>query len=110
MAVQADRLELSGQPRPCVLPLRRPGQPLGPGKAAAGLTPQQVCDALGSPKASNLFVIAGYMQLSLYQIDPAGLGSMVSVPAGYTATINADGTVTITYSAPAATPTPSPTP
>ena len=70
-----------------------------------GLTPQQACDALGS-RASNLFVIAGTMANALYQIDPVGLGAMVSVPAGYAATINPDGTVTITYTAPAATPTP----
>ena len=70
-----------------------------------GLTPQQVCDALGN-RASNLFVIAGTMANALYQIDPTGLGSMVNVPTGYTATINAGGTVTITYAAPAATPTP----
>ena len=74
---------------------------------ADGLSPQQVCDALGS-KASNLFVIAGTMANALYQIDPAGLGTMVRVPAGYAATVNADGTVTITYTAPAATPTPTP--
>ena len=73
---------------------------------ADGLTPQQVCDALGS-KAANLFVIAGTMANALYQIDPAGLGSMASVPAGYTAASNADGTVTITYTTPA-TPTPTP--
>ena len=72
---------------------------------ADGLTPQQVCDALGT-KAANLFIIAGTMANALYQIDPVGLGAMVSVPAGYTAAINADGTVTITYTAPAATPTP----
>ena len=72
-----------------------------------GLTPQQVCDALG-PKASNLFVIAGTMASALYQIDPTGLGAMVTVPTGYTAAIDADGTVTITYTAPAATPTPTP--
>lgn len=70
-----------------------------------GLTPQQVCDALGS-KASNLFVIAGTMANALYQIDPVGLGAMVSVPAGYAASINADGTVAITHPAPAATPKP----
>ena len=72
---------------------------------ADGLTPQQVCDALGN-KAGNLFIIAGTMANALSQIDPAGLGAMVSVPAGYTAAINADGTVTITHAAPAATPTP----
>ena len=72
-----------------------------------GLTPQQVCDALGG-KASNLFVIAGTMAGALAQIDPAGLGAMASVPAGYAATVNADGTVTITYTAPAATLTPTP--
>ena len=71
---------------------------------ADGLTPQQVCDALGS-RAANLFIIAGTMANALYQIDPAGLGAMVDVPAGYTATINADGTVTLTYTAP-----PRPTP
>ena len=73
-----------------------------------GLTPQQVSDALGT-KADNLFVIAGTMANALYQIDPAGLGSMVGPPAGYTITGNADGTVTITLAAPAATPTPAAT-
>ena len=72
---------------------------------ADGLTPQQVCDALGA-RASNLFVIAGTMANALYAIDPAGLGAMVSVPAGHTATINVDGTVTITTAAPSPTPTP----
>lgn len=74
-----------------------------------GLTPQQVCDALGT-KAGNLFIIAGYTQLMLSHVNPTGIGTMVSVPAGYAATINADNTVTITYTAPAATPTPTPTP
>ena len=71
---------------------------------ADGLTPQQVCDALGA-RAASLFVIAGTMANALYQIDPAGVGTMVNVPAGYTAAINADGTVTLTF---AATPTPAP--
>ncbi len=74
---------------------------------ADGLTPQQVCDALGT-KAGNLFVIAGTMANALYTIDPAGVGAMVNVPSGYTATINADGTVTVRLAAP--TPTPSGTP
>ena len=74
---------------------------------ADGLSPQQVCDALGT-RASNLFVIAGTMANAIYQIDPVGLGAMVSVPAGCTATINANGTVMITSPAPAATPTPTP--
>ena len=64
-----------------------------------GLTPQQVCDGLGT-KAGSLFVIAGTLANALYQIDPAGLGNMISVPAGYNATIHADGTVTITYTVP----------
>ena len=72
---------------------------------ADGLTPQQVCDALGT-RAGSLFVIAGTMANALYQIDPAGLGAMVSVPAGYASAIHADGTVTLTYVAP--TPTPAP--
>lgn len=73
---------------------------------ADGLTPQQVCDALGT-KAADLFVIAGTMAGALYNIDPAGIGTMVNVPAGYAATPHADGTVTITYTAPAAaSPTP----
>lgn len=72
---------------------------------ADGLTPQQVCDALG-PKAGNLFVIAGTMANSLYGIDPAGLGRMVAMPPGYAATIHADGTVTLAFTAP--TPTPAP--
>lgn len=78
---------------------------------ADGLTPQQVCDALGV-RASSLFVIAGTMSNALYQIDPAGLGAMVNVPAGYAATLHADGTVTLTFTPPAggATPTPTPTP
>ena len=71
---------------------------------ADGLTPQQVCDALGT-RAGSLFVIAGTMANALYQIDPAGLGAMVNVPAGYATTIHADGTVTLTY-----TPTPTPAP
>ena len=62
---------------------------------ADGLSPQQVCDALG-PKAGNLFVIAGTMANALYQIDPVGVGTMVHVPTGYTATIHDDGTVTVT--------------
>ena len=66
---------------------------------AEGLTPQQVCDALGT-RAGSLFVIAGTMANALYQIDPVGLGAMINVPAGYTATIHADGTVTLTYAAP----------
>ena len=66
---------------------------------ADGLTPQQVCDALGT-RAENLFVIAGTMANALYQIDPAGLGVMVSVPAGYSVTIHTDGTVTLTYTPP----------
>ncbi len=70
-----------------------------------GLTPQQVCDALGT-RAGSLFVIAGTMSNALYQIDPAGLGAMVNVPAGYAATIHADGTVTLTYTPPSATPAP----
>ncbi len=64
-----------------------------------GLTPPQVCDALGA-KAASLFVIAGTMANALYQIDPAGIGAMVNVPAGWKSTINADGTVTLTYTAP----------
>ncbi len=71
-----------------------------------GLTPQQVCDALGT-RAGSLFVIAGTMTNALYQIDPAGLGAMVNMPVGYAATIHADGTVTLTYTPPA-TPTPAP--
>ena len=74
-------------------------------KNGDGLTPQQVCDALGA-RAANLFVIAGTMANALYQIDPAGLGSMVSVPPGYAVAIHADGTVAITAAAP--TPTPAP--
>ena len=74
-----------------------------------GLTPQQVCDALGT-KADNLFVIAGTLVNALSQIDPAGLGAMVNLPTGYTVTGNADGTVTVSFAAPAATPTPSATP
>ena len=68
---------------------------------ADGLTPQQVCDALGG-RAAGLFVIAGTMANALYQIDPAGLGAMVSVPAGYATAVHADGTVTLTYTPPAA--------
>ena len=75
---------------------------------ADGLTPQQVCDALGT-KAANLFVVAGTMSNALYTIDPAGLGTMVSVPPGYAATLHADGTVTLVFTAPAASPLPSPT-
>ena len=41
---------------------------------------------------------------ALYQIDPAGLGAMVNVPAGYATAVHADGTVTLTY-----TPGPTPT-
>lgn len=67
---------------------------------ADGLTPQQVCDALGA-RAGSLFVIAGTMANALYQIDPAGLGTMVNVPPGYTVAVHADGTVTLTYRAPA---------
>ena len=63
---------------------------------ADGLTPQQVCDALGT-RAGSLFVIAGTMSNALYQIDPTGLGAMVNVPAGYAATIHPDGTVTLTF-------------
>ena len=74
-----------------------------------GLTPQQVCDALGT-RAGSLFVIAGTMANALYQIDPAGLGAMVSPPAGYTMNPHDDGSVTLTYAAPAAGPTASPTP
>ena len=76
---------------------------------ADGLTPQQVCDALGT-RAGSLFVIAGTMANALYQIDPAGLGSMVNVPAGYTAAIHDDGTVAITYTAPAPISAPTPAP
>ncbi len=76
---------------------------------ADGLTPQQVCDALGT-KAGSLFVIAGTMQRALYDIDPAGIGAMVGVPPGYSATIQADGTVAITYTAPAAPSKPEPAP
>ena len=74
---------------------------------ADGLTPQQVCDALGT-KAGSLFVIAGTMANALYTIDPAGVGTMVGVPAGYAVTIHADGTVTLQFSAPGAGVSPSP--
>ena len=74
-----------------------------------GLTPQQVCDALGN-KAASLFVVAGTMSNALYTIDPTGLGAMVSVPPGYTTTLHPDGTVTLVFTAPAASSSPSPTP
>ena len=74
---------------------------------ADGLTPQQVCDALGT-KASSLFVVAGTMANALYTIDPAGLGTMVSVPPGYAATLHADGTVTLAFTPPQPNPSPAP--
>ena len=74
-----------------------------------GLTPQQVCDALGS-RAASLFVVAGTMSNALYTIDPAGLGTMVNMPTGYTVTLHADGTATLVFTAPVASPAPSPTP
>ena len=76
---------------------------------ADGLTPQQVCDALGN-RASALFIIAGTMANALYQIDPAGLGTMIGPPTGWTSSINADGTVTLTHGGGAGSPTPTPTP
>ncbi len=72
---------------------------------ADGLTPQQVCDALGN-KAGNLFVIAGTMANALSGIDPAGLGSMVGMPPGYAATMHPDGTVTLVFVAPSPSPAP----
>ena len=74
-----------------------------------GLTPPQVCDALGN-KAASLFVVAGTMANALYTIDPAGLGAMINVPPGYSVTPHDDGTVTLAYTAPAANPTPTPAP
>ena len=74
-----------------------------------GLTPPQVCAALGN-KAASLFVVAGTMANALYAIDPAGLGPMINVPAGYTVSLHDDGTVTLAYTAPAASPTPTPAP
>ena len=76
-------------------------------KNTDGLTPQQVCDALGT-KAANLFVIAGTMANALYQIDPVGIGVLVNVPTGWTNAIHADGTVILTYTPPTATPSPTP--
>ena len=75
---------------------------------ADGLTPEQVCNALGT-RAGSLFVVAGTMANALHTIDPAGLGSMVTAPPGYAATIHADGTVTLVFTAPAATPSAAPT-
>ena len=43
-----------------------------------GLTPPQVCAALGN-KAASLFVVAGTMANALYAIDPAGLDGVLHI-------------------------------
>lgn len=57
-----------------------------------GLTPQQVCDALGSD-AVELFTLASVLANTVNHAKPDTITG--SVPDGVTATPNEDGTVTI---------------
>ncbi len=63
------------------------------------LTPQQFCDSLGAD-AAEFFARAGELADLLVKVKPEETPK--GVPAGYTVTANADGTVAIAYSAPAA--------
>jgi hypothetical protein len=68
---------------------------------SSGLTPQQVCDALGTD-AAQLFAGAAKLSELLAMVAPsaASLSNVqLSCPAGYSYTANADGTVTITQQA-----------